>query len=730
VCVLAAGPAAGASVITLQSGMPGTVARYSRGQIAFSLDRDYANPYDPAEVDARAVFTAPSGRRIVAYAFAARTYANADIEGRATSAAPVGGMTWRVRFAPAEVGRYRVALEVVDAAGKATLDLPAFECVESSDRGFIRATAGSNGRAVYDSGGMFLPIGECLWMPRSLDQFRREFDLYAQHGMNYFRFFTSHDSMFFFESARQPTGQYDQLALSRLDRLFEEVSARGLAVMPCLEMFADFRVTQPYPYWDENPYNRRNGGPCAKVSDFFTSPEARRLYRNKLRYFSARYGAYSALFCVQLFAEANYTENYDMAAVRSWHKEMAGYLRSIDPYRHPISTSMAAWDSQDKELFALPELDLVLNEVYNACDFAAELSQDNAEILTRYRKPVFLAETGITFEYFVANDPAGVHIHNGLWANPMSGAVGAPSFWWTSYIRERNLLPHFGAFARFMDGEDLVGLRPVWPRVSVKRDESVHPDLILTFPYQDPPGAKGPQTVELRNDRHLTAEIPNLPRNLYGRTGPDGRPSSAYNPLTLVTDFAADGAINIHPRWVGAPASAEAELHVTIDGVPAKVIRYTGCAMDDWSAFLAKSKEVCVVTSVPVSKGRHRIVLDNRGNLFVSAALDLTNYLKSSVPNLRVLGMGNSRRALLWLQNRDNTWWRNAQGKRPRKLSGAQVSLPGMEPGAYEVEWWDTYTGAAVRRRRLTCTAGVLRIPVEPLETDTACKVRRVGEAP
>lgn len=123
-------------------------------------------------------------------------------------------------------------------------------------------------------------------------------------------------------------------------------------------------------------------------------------------------------------------------------------------------------------------------------------------------------------------------------------------------------------------------------------------------------------------------------------------------------------------------------------------------------------------------------MLDNRGNLFVSAALDLTNYLKSSVPNLRVLGMGNSRRALLWLQNRDNTWWRNAQGKRPRKLSGAQVSLPGMEPGAYEVEWWDTYTGAAVRRRRLTCTAGVLRIPVEPLETDTACKVRRVGEAP
>lgn len=712
--------------IALRGVAPASVASHAKYEIAFDIEAEYSNPFDPAEVEVRAVFVSASGRRVAVPAFWFQDFERSVLAGDTPTTKPYAAH-WMVRFAPTEPGEYTGTVEVIEGRTRSALPLPPFRCTRSTSPGFVRATRGSAARTVFESGQSFVPIGECLWMPRSLAQFDDELRRYERHGLNYFRFFTSHDSMFFFESARQPAGRYDLLLLRRLDRLFEAVEERGVYLMPCLEMFADFRVTPPYPYWNDNAYNARNGGPCATVSEFFTHPEARRLYRNKLRYFVARYGYSTALFCIQLFAEANYIENYNADAVRAWHREMAAYVHSIDPYGHLVSTSMAAWDSQDRKLFALPDLDIVLNEVYNANDFAAKLAYDNAQILRTYGKPVFVAELGITFEYITATDPNGIHIHNAAWASALSGGAGAPSFWWTSYIRQHDLLPHLGAFSAFVRGENLARLRPVSARVTAGTGPPIHPDLILAMPYQDPPEARGPQTLRLSNRKHADREIRGLPRNLHGAVDRNGRPNPGHNPLTLETDFAADGAITVQPRWLAGTEADEARLHIYVDDVLAKVIRYNGCSMDNWQAFLKRSREVCVPTSVPVPKGRHRIRLDNRGNLFVNASIELSNYVVSSASNLRVIGLGDSRRALLWLQNRDNTWWRNEQGKRPREVAGSRVTLARMDAGAYEIEWWDTYRGVATRRERTETQGGSLVLAVEPLATDVACKVRRVG---
>jgi hypothetical protein len=492
-------------------------------------------------------------------------------------------------------------------------------------------------------------------------------------------------------------------------------------------MFTDFRVTQPYPYWDENPFNAKKGGPCQSVADFFVNPEAKRLYKNRLRYFIARYGYSPNLFCFQIFAEANYIENYDMVAVRKWHQEMAGYVHSIDPYGHPVSTSMAAWDSKDKELFALPEFDLVLNEIYNARDFAGKLQQDNKAILAEYRKPAFLAEMGITFEYVGVTDASGVHIHNAIWANPLSGGIGVPSFWWTSYIREKNLLPHFKAFADFVKGEDFTGLKPVQIRLSKINSGKAHPDLIIPYPYVDPPDSKGPQTITLPNDRFIERELPNMPHVFHSRTTLDGKPNPDYNPITFLTDFAADGSLIIHPRWIAGPADSLVCLQVRVDDTLVNEIKFNSYPTEDWKGFLKHSQAACVPTIINVSKGRHRIVLDNQGTLYLSASVDLAGYLKTTVPSLRVLGMGDGTRAYLWIQNRDNTWWRNCLGKNPRVVKKAIVTLTQIQDGFYDIEWWDTYRGECVKRQRLASRDGELALSVEDVETDLACKIKKVA---
>ena len=57
--------------------------------------------------------------------------------------------------------------------------------------------------------------------------------------------------------------------------------------------------------WEDNPYNAANGGPVAAddPAAFFTDPTARDLFKKRLRYLVARYGAYRDILAWELFNE-------------------------------------------------------------------------------------------------------------------------------------------------------------------------------------------------------------------------------------------------------------------------------------------------------------------------------------------------------------------------------------------------------------------------------------------
>jgi hypothetical protein len=210
------------------------------------------------------------------------------------------------------------------------------------------------------------------------------------------------------------------------------------------------------------------------------------------------------------------------------------------------------------------------------------------------------------------------------------------------------------------------------------------------------------------------------------RTKPTGEINPEFNPITFEADFVADGAITIFPRWVDGPTNTTVAMQVSIDGQPVGDIRYHGCPTADWPKFIKHSQATCVPATFAVPRGRHRIVLENNGTLHMSAAVDFQNYLSSKVANLRVLGLGDSERAYLWIQNRDNTWWRHCLGKKPRVVQRASISLTGLRRGRYDVEWWNTYDGTLRRRERMASRDGTLELRVERLETDLACKIRKV----
>ena len=103
----------------------------------------------------------------------------------------------------------------------------------------------------------------------------------------------------------------------------------------------------------------------------------------------------------------------------------------------------------------------------------------------------------------------------------------------------------------------------------------------------------------------------------------------------------------------------------------------------------------------------------------------LTHYLTE--PNVRVLALANGRSALVWVQNRENTWWKRRDGARPTPVGACEIELRGFEPGAYAVEQWDTYAGDVIARESYESSDGTVVVTTPAgLAGDVAYKIRAV----
>ena len=101
----------------------------------------------------------------------------------------------------------------------------------------------------------------------------------------------------------------------------------------------------------------------------------------------------------------------------------------------------------------------------------------------------------------------------------------------------------------------------------------------------------------------------------------------------------------------------------------------------------------------------------------------------ASHPDLRVWGQKDTvhGEAHLWIQNRNHTWRNVVDGVAISGVSG-QITIPGMKPGPYKVEWWNTYTGTITTTEVVEAGSDglVLRLSTS-LRDDIAVKVSWAG---
>ncbi|MCS7264875.1 MAG: DUF5060 domain-containing protein [Armatimonadetes bacterium] len=733
-----------------------TLRRYKTLELKIDLDATYDNPFDPEQISVEAEIVSPSGKRVRVPGFFTQDFERStQVEGQGAREIlkRVGRPYFAVRFTPTEAGNYRYRVVIT---GRETRDERREKKQVASNwftlkvlpdpqaKGFVRK--GKFWHLQFDDGTPFVPVGlNVCWSGNNLSAYEKWFSSMRQNGANFARIWLVRWNMGLEWMPGDGSGMYlglGKYALDnawRIDELIRIAERNGIYLMLCLGYHGELADRPLYfgeQAWDKNPYNRQNGGPCDKPSDFWTNPEARRLYKQRLRYIVARYAHSPNVLAFEFWNE--------VYAPAQWIQEMAQFIRSIDIYGHLLTTTYG-----DDAVWQLPEMDFTQTHWYgdgSQTDCVETIVRIHRSFLHQYRKPFLLGEFGIDWRTSdLTYDPKGnaLHWHNGVWSSLISGGLGTACVWyWDSYIDGLNLWHHFRPVADFVN---LVGkawlqdwrtLRYIDPMVETLSEPSFS-DLIFvpTLGWQRPTA----DTFLVRRDGKVKGDG-EASYFLFSPSKPD-----LYRPPKFIVDFPQDGILALQVGTV----SANSVLIVRIDGkeVWRQVLPEGEERKDEQGRvyFEGNYKERQWIEQwkkwdyiydrefiIPVPKGKHTIEIDNQGVDWCTVTkIRFSPYRDNRYPEVNVIGIQTDTMALVWVHNQHSNFQiERSDGQdakdRLKKIQGLQFEVLGLKDGKYEIVKWDTWKGGIVKKWQDKCQGRRLQIKLPELERDFALKIRRL----
>lgn len=741
------------------------VPRYSLAEFAVEgFPTDFEDPLDEREVAVQAEVLLPDGGRVKVDGFldvpCKRTVS--DQKGKTVEKWDISGPPqWKVRFAPWQTGNHQLTITARSQRTGAMKAAPVgFQCVPGKSRGLLRLPPRGSPFLRCDDGKPWLLIGENMCWSRG-DLGMTEFDKWlpalAKSGGNFVRLWMEGPGNFRIEPRGRKGGKWnwDFRGPARLDYLLDQCNQLGVKAMLCLLTFGDFRLefrwrSNPPSYpWLNNPYNAVCGGPCEKPEDFWTHPEAQRRFKEYLRYWVARFGGHESVGFWEFWNEVDIYADYEVfkraePACTAWHEKMGGWLRSIDPYRHIITTSFAGF--RKSPIWEQPHIELVQTHSYGRRDLAGAVIELSSSQLTDYPKPHLVGEIGNDVHGDGdKEDRDGVGLHNGLWSGLVSGSIGGSCvWWWDGHVHPCNLYSEFAGIAKFAaavggeGGEGWSAFR--WPgtnatpfTLSSSSGRRYTRDLRLqdgAVSWQPHPANQTNLFVISRAGELLDPTRSGTNR-LAGLLHGLGGHKKLHNPVTF--QFEAPKPLSFIVNVDGVSGYGGANLHIALDG---KETLFKDFADPDGSKNTATLEQFNGPYSIQVPAGRHRVTVENTGRDWVRVGFSLPGYLRVTGDKLlRVAGLVAPDSAVMWVQNTDATWANalaatNAVARTtvswpPEPVPGVVAEVRGLQPGRYQAQLWDTQRGEPMKVSTVHASGGKVKVPLPPLSRDIAIWLRR-----
>jgi hypothetical protein len=701
VCLLPA--IAGAQTeITLISQNAATIGQYQKFELSFILSENYNNPFDPDIVDITVTVTQPDSNTVTVPAFFYEQYDENSqgnfINGR--------NHRWMMRFAPSRLGTYLInQITIIDHNGTNQINPEiTFTCIESDKKGIIRQDGRNPYYLRYDNNEPYIPIGHNVaWLNENgTGQWEDIFEKMQNVGENWTRIWMTH----FYQGTtlewRSSKQYYDGVgALSmpiawRLDRIIESCEQNGISIQLALQHHGQFSTTTN-PNWNDNPYNiihaATDVGFLEKPDDFFINDEAIRLTKNKYRYIVARWGYSNAVLAWELFNEVQYTDGWrnNQPSVLAWHEEMAGYIKSVDPFNHLVTTSSDT--SGFDGLWSLDNMDLIQVHYYNS--YVISFFEEAFNRLSSYSKPVIMGEFG---DFNQSNQNEGrLVLHNGIWSAFHINST-ANLWWWDNFIELFNCYDEFKALSVYAAGEDPAAYNlskadiiakdlPLWA--------SAHPGLSDFW-------AVSTQTVFDIGADGTVPGIGNLSQWLHGSTKSDYRSDPTFN-----LEMSKEGSLKIH-----VPSTADwcdNSLRVLVDSHEIFSSSYPAGSGN-------------FVIEAPIPAGQHTVQIENTGrDWFNISNYEFKENNDGNEGSLWFLGLSGLDHAYIWIYDIGSQKGETPYGT----FRNVNFTMNGLIDGSYTIECYATRgDGGIIDTYQAYCQNNELIIELPDFNRDIAVKVK------
>ncbi len=720
--------------------LTGEPKQFERFELALGLDAEFKNPFDFNEVNLFAEFTAPSGKTVKTDGFLYRKYELLLFGRDAETIRPSGEPEWRIRFAPTEKGVWKYRIGLRDRHGKTTsLPEKSFTAAASKNPGFLRVSPRDSRYLAFDDGSSFFGLGFAShsWNPRNLV-------LYTKHYLNQLAAFGGNYTSINLEvpgnggfglQVGKNLGVYSLENAFRLDYILECAERRGIYLLPCMHQTGLGMLRM----WNGSIYNRKNGGPCDSVADFFSSPEMRTLIKNRLRYLVARWGYSTNILGFEIFNEVNYTDGFktNPGSVVDFHRDLAAYMKQIDPNKHLMSTCFGSGDACElPEIWRLPEIDFTVTHSY-ANDIAGALFE-RQRTKALYEKPTIGGENGIGANLCgqaQSADPEGISFHNNLWASLVTKSAGNVLQWWYSHLHDPLdfYAAHYPQFKKFIADIPFDRENFQCEELYALRSSAGHSDTVRLFPFEqvwaetDFPEytlnsdgiwwkSTSEKTTTYEADMDRTRKADALPGILL----PKGQPGHS---LTLRCTLPADSFLRLRPSATGRKGG---RLIFRRNGKPAA--DHSLADRDGKNDPYANEFDSELV--LPLKAGENLLEIRNDGASFVSLKDLRIDRLGSAAhaEHARVGVLSGKRTKIVWIQNKQNTWYRKYRGESADELRGLRLPLSDIT-GVWELSWYDPYRGEYIQTQR-TRFEGKGEILIPPFKRDLALKMKKISPSP